>query len=681
MREIENNLDCFQQRFCLEESTAIRLLAPAGCGKTHSILWRCYYQYQNCETPQNFLIVTFTTAAARELRRRLNSTEAFSQIRKNLRITTLNAWGNKYLKNKDRDIKLLSKNSDKHFAIHNLLKPTLEQYPKIKNAAKYQSSTIFEINDYLKSLGFRHDVHEDFDAFIEHIDWLKKHGLENHIDKIFDDLVGLHVIDKGNYETCLEQTHCNYFPFWCDATKKLHEHSIITFEDQKYWTFIDLSLKKAYPSQNRFTQIIVDEFQDINILDLNLLREIARIHQTELTIIGDDDQAIYEWRGASPSFIVNPEEFFNTRYKTFILETNYRSPRNILDHSQNIIRNNSFRVDKKINSKKDTNAEIKIVGVPSITGAISFVCNYVKNMSGNDTVAIVGRKRSQIIPYQVAFSREGIPFFAAEDLNVFLSKSFKDLQKVLEITSEADVHFRTDTAVQNLLFLCDKVKKYPLKKEERTKVFSHVKKGRPTSINEALETFSTYNGPLKTQNINLKTTQEFYIKLQSLFSAETVSEAIEVISKDFIGLQKDYNRGRDDVFFLDPPFAFLSEFAEDYGDDFVGFNEDIQNVIDTLPNIPADDDADLTEGEGAQVHLMTALRAKGREFDTVIILDANDGIWPIDRATKGNELEQERRLFYVAFTRARKRLFCLVNNAILGKEVIPSPYLYEGELL
>jgi DNA helicase-2/ATP-dependent DNA helicase PcrA len=176
-------------------------------------------------------------------------------------------------------------------------------------------------------------------------------------------------------------------------------------------------------------------------------------------------------------------------------------------------------------------------------------------------------------------------------------------------------------------------------------------------------------------------TQDFYDSLWSLLSAESVSDAIQAISDSFKGLQKDYTRANDDIFFLDPPFALLSEFAEEYDDDFCRFEEDIQNAIDTLANVSTDDDTEFIEGEDAQVHLMTALRAKGREFDTVIILDANDGIWPIDRATQKNELEQERRLFYVAFTRTREKLFCIVNDTILGRQALPSPYLYEAELL
>ena len=107
---------------------------------------------------------------------------------------------------------------------------------------------------------------------------------------------------------------------------------------------------------------------------------------------------------------------------------------------------------------------------------------------------------------------------------------------------------------------------------------------------------------------------------------------------------------------------------------------DIQLARDTLARLPAD------EAEGADdvwtrpVHLMTALRAKGKEFDTVIILDANDGIWPSKQAETSAQKEQERRLFYVAMTRAKKKLLITVSGRIGEQIGMPSPYLAEAAI-
>ena len=96
----------------------------------------------------------------------------------------------------------------------------------------------------------------------------------------------------------------------------------------------------------RYDHILVDEFQDINPLDLALIKVIVERNQSTLTIVGDDDQAIFEWRGASPEYILQPQRYFGSPFKDYLLETNYRSPRNIVTHSQNLIAHNRNRVEK-----------------------------------------------------------------------------------------------------------------------------------------------------------------------------------------------------------------------------------------------------------------------------------------------------------------------------------------------
>ena len=136
--------------------------------------------------------------------------------------------------------------------------------------------------------------------------------------------------------------------------------------------------------------------------------------------------------------------------------------------------------------------------------------------------------------------------------------------------------------------------------------------------------------------------------------------------------------GLEDIFYTDPPFLYLSEYAKRYGADFLAFYQDVEKAIATLARIPPEDDDDKAKANGKlPLHLMTALRAKGKEFDTVIVLDANDDIWPSKLATTSEEYEQERRLFYVAASRARKHLYFLVDDSILGEVVNPTPYLSE----
>jgi DNA helicase-2/ATP-dependent DNA helicase PcrA len=232
--------------------------------------------------------------------------------------------------------------------------------------------------------------------------------------------------------------------------------------------------------------------------------------------------------------------------------------------------------------------------------------------------------------------------------------------------------------VNDLLKLCDKIKRYPLRKTDRQSLMQHLNQARPRTIRDALKALFTYAGPLKGDNIGGRMSLDFAGAIAGLLGSKTVAESISAISDHFDGLQKDYGKSIDDIFYADPPFLHLGEYAQRYGDDYQTFYDDIEKAVSTLARIPPEDQY---ENEDEQwklpLHLMTALRAKGKEFDTVIVLDANDGIWPSKLAQTEDEIEQERRLFYVATTRARKRLVYLVNKMILDEVVMPTPYLAE----
>lgn len=138
----------------------------------------------------------------------------------------------------------------------------------------------------------------------------------------------------------------------------------------------------------------------------------------------------------------------------------------------------------------------------------------------------------------------------------------------------------------------------------------------------------------------------------------------------------DRERGEEDIFLQDPPFIHLAEFAGGYGADHGRFVRDLRLAQATLARKPGDG-FDQDETWKLPLHLMTALRSKGKEFDAVILLDVVSGIWPAALATTMEELEQERRVFYVAMTRAKQHLVMLVPSFLVGEPQSPSPYLGE----
>lgn len=688
------NLDMTQRAFCLEPAKAVRLLAPAGSGKTYSILWRCLVAVRQAITSgesARFLIFTFTRVARDELRDRIKNNSSFSELDGCVDVNTLNAWSYRWLKLRIHSPRLLTSSNDRSFLVSNDLQPIWQQHPALREVltdSKLKvraTKSLMDKIDFLKGLGFRHDKHTDIKSFKKHLQWLGQAGLYNHVAAFLEWLQDLEIIERETSESLLiSQTFERFMLFWCEAVAHLYKVAKISLEDQKYWGLVEMECalkeRKFTTGVARYHHIIVDEFQDINALDLKLLSMIAKLNKSELCIVGDDDQAIYEWRGASPDFILNPDDFVGKEYALHILETNYRCPNNIVEYSQRLIKHNQRRVDKNVRAASRVVANIDVVPVRSVEASVEYVLTLVKDLLRDDSienVALISRKRSQIIPYQIVFAGADIPFFAAEDLNVMLSHAFEELKQLLVLKAQfkALAPFWPDP-VESLLKLCDKVKRYPLKKEDRAKVKGHLLSRRPRSLEDALNVFYSYQGSLKGDNAGGKMTGEFYHAMRDFLLAESVASAIHVLSEQFDGLQKDYGKSQDDIFYADPPFLYLSAYAERYGNDYASFYEDVEKAISTLVRVSPDED-DVVDDRKRKLHLMTALRAKGKEFDVVVILDCNQDIWPSKLADTAAQLEAERRVFYVAFTRGKKQVVLMVNDQMFQESAFPSPYIRE----
>jgi DNA helicase-2/ATP-dependent DNA helicase PcrA len=701
MNKLDLPLDASQLAFCKESSSAIRLLAPAGSGKTHSLLWRCRFASENSTEEGNtrFLVFTFTRAARDELRDRLKSDSAFSSIAPFVDISTLNSWGFRRLKARTYNLKLITSKQDKFWCLNNSLQPEWSSCDPIKQALTDSrrrsrgANLIMDLMDRFKSLGFRHDLHQEFRSFNDHIGWIDSNGMGSQWSKVLTDLHDLEVIDAMvSRLTTDRQVFDNFFGFWKAAVARMYASAMLTLEDQKYWASIDIENaiedKRFTTGVHRYHHILVDEFQDVNPLDLEFLKNIASLNKAQLCIVGDDDQAIYEWRGATPQFILQPEKYLGYDLKTFVLERNYRSPSNIVETSQTLIKHNENRVAKNVTSVSSDVAHIDVVRRPDLKSSVDYVLQQVKRFLSDGAtrkIALIGRKRSQIIPYQIVFAGNDIEFYAAEDLQILLSGTFLDMKDMLMLKMRVDTEFPyCPDPVEPVLKLCDMLKRYPLSKKDRGELKAFLLNRRPKSIREAVNLIYEYRGPLKGDNVGGSMSKHFFEAIKGFLEAESLSDSIRSMSDDFDGLQKDYGKSLDDIFYADPPFTFLADFATRYGDDYPTFYNDVEKAIATLAKIPPDTSDESTPADTSwkcPLHLMTALRAKGKEFDVVFVLDCNDGVFPNKFAQTDAEIEAERRLFYVAMTRAKKRLVFVVNEMILGEVVAPSPFLAEAGLI
>ena len=535
--------------------------------------------------------------------------------------------------------------------------------------------------DAFKSLGFDHKRHKDENAFLGHWATLETQQLQWMLLEQAQELVRYGVLDEKHLsgphdisDAGKKQMYNRFYKFWRDATEHLASEATFTIEDQKYYAFQDeqrhIDKGNYLRGAARHQHIIVDEFQDVNPLDIALVKAMVTRNRAHLTISGDDDQAIFEWRGASPEYIIKPDRFFGYEFRTCLLGTNYRSPANVVLHSQKLIRHNQRRVSKDVKAHNRVRAKIDLKEVADVTDALSIVSRIVNDEVTNRDppcrVALIGRKRAQIIPYQVYFASKDIHFSAAEDLQIFLTKAFDTLLDLLEVKS----YVPRIKIVETVLRLCDLVKRYPLNKEENGKLRRYFGEHRPRTMEAAIEHLANYPAKLK----GSEGAGEAMAKaLESFLEEDSVAGTLDVLATEFEGLQYDFGRAEDSIFYADPPFRYLAQYASSYGDDFETFVDDIDKAKRTLVHIaPFDEEVDDGHSVARPVHLMTALRSKGKEFDIVVLLDVVDGIWPSKRADTPAELEGERRIFYVAFTRAKRHIVILFD----GKRD-RSPYISE----
>lgn len=660
-------LDRSQRKFCESDARYLRLLAPAGCGKTNALLYRCLHLHEQ-KRRERFLLVTFTKAAELEALSRLAGDRDFAPIRDLVIVSTLNAYGYRRLRNQVQHPNLLSSRKDHHFAMRNQLRPVWRDDDRLSDAVTGHGSRgrqLMGVIDALKALGFDHTADTTFEKFSDKLHTLCEQGLRHQMEAQIGLLCNCRIFDEEpdlQEQRGRRQFYRGFFKFWRKAVARLHEESTFTFEDQKYWCWLDLrspgpdGTKKApVTGAARFAHILVDEFQDINPLDLALVRTIAHRHRASISIVGDDDQAIFEWRGATPEYILNPEKHFGVDFQTVTLEVNYRSASNIVDHSQRLIRHNKRRVAKRVKAAPQAgDAKIQVKRVGPIGERLRFVSEIARDIPAAGKVAVIGRTRSQLVPYEVYYATDGGPVKTATDLDVFASDAFDHLMKLLEIWEQRETRQRPTRALDDAMDVLNRAKRFPFSRKDERNVRSYLQAIGARTTRETVEAITSYSG----ERLSGKTHEQLADKAGRFVSADNVAAAIRAIGEHFDGLRFDFERAVDEIWFAAPPLIQLADMAETErmsADDLI---DRLNAAKNQLRHDQFGDENDESDGE-SPLHLMTATRAKGKEFDTVIMLDVNPGVWPHRRAESVSEKEAERRLFYVAFTRAQKRAILL----------------------
>ena len=667
-------LDLSQLAFCQSTASCIRLLAPAGSGKTLALLYRCREVARRSSGSPRFLVVTFTRSATAELNDRLASDPDLSEIRDQVHVSTLNAYGFRRMRDQLSHTRLLSSNTDKFFALQNQLRPVWLKYRDVAQAASRRGTAprrLMDLIDRLKVLGFDHTADTNFEKFRERLEKIQRSDLEPLMNLVFEILTELKILDskaKDGVELAADSPRLFYdrfFRFWREAVATLYEQNTFTFEDQKYWTWLDLrspdaqgNHKRPVTGAARFDHILVDEFQDISALDLALIRTLVQRHQSSVVIVGDDDQAIFEWRGADPDYILQPEGYLDCEFEGHVLTVNYRSPANIVDHSQKLIGHNSRRVPKSVSSRSGVKpADISVFATDSLHERLQLVTELAQAAPAGSHIAVMGRLRSQLIPYEVFYAAGGGQVATAVDLDAFASSAFEQLMELLEIWSRRNERRGGRRAINDVVDVFSRIRRAPFSKRNDTSVRQFLQSRSVRSVHEAAVAFDDYDGP----KLSGKTHEHLSRVASQFLGSEEVWQAVDCVADNFDGLRFDYEKADDDIWYTGPPLKQLAELARDEELDVDELIERLAAARDQVQHFQSwGEPAAAVEDQTLQ--LMTATRAKGKEFDTVIMLDTVEGVWPHKRAETDAQLEAERRLFYVAFTRARKRVIMLTSE-------------------
>lgn len=420
----------------------------------------------------------------------------------------------------------------------------------------------------------------------------------------------------------------------------------------------------------KFKYIFVDEYQDTNDAQYEIIKLLASKHK-KVCAVGDIDQSIYGWRGANISNILNFENDFENS-KIILLEENYRSTQKILNCANELIKNNINRREKNLWTKKEGGDEIIYKSHQNENfEAIEVAENILKLVNNGynlSDIVVLYRANFQSFPIENALRKFSIAYKMVGGLKFYDRKEIKDILAYLRLIANP----KDDNAFKRIINYPKRaIGDVSLKKLED---FCNLEK---ISLFEGL----FRNEFLESINTKLRNTFETFRDLIFKFVTCIEEKDVEKLTKELI----------DSIDFL----TFLSQNEknefEKKQENINLFLEELSNnykntkLLEYLQTNSLLSDIDKTEENDAKVTLTTVHAAKGLEYKVVFIIGMNEGIFPNERAIKErtDAIEEERRLFYVAITRAKEKLFISSTNSMsmYGRTSIYRPSIFVEEIM
>ncbi len=636
--DYQNELNEKQLEAVSSSDKYLRIIAGAGSGKTRVLTYRIAYLIEKLEVePYRILAITFTNKVAKEMLERTNKLLPDYDLT-GLRISTFHSFCALFLR-KEIDYLDITRN----FVIYD----EIDQKQLIKNIA---SSFGYKKSD---------DIVDEAMRFIAYYKMNNILPSEIELSKLREDKRKL-------------------YNFYVEYEKLKAEAKALDFDDLLIYT---IRILEAFPEvkeryNHRYKHILIDEFQDTNDTQYKLVNLLAG-SETSLFVVGDPDQTIYTWRGANQKIILNFEKDYNPT-TTIILNENYRSTNAILTAANKLISNNKERVPKDLFTNNKIGDKITYKSFDNAIREGEFIAKTIKEMKLKDKnisykdFAVLYRSSYLSLKVENALNLYQIPYKVYGGTKFYSRAEIKDCLAYfrLFINEDDDISFERiinvprrgigEASISNL------------KVESSSNNLSMIK---------YLKEIHHHETSLKAKVIN--TLQELICLIDEYRSKLQVNlEAYSELLDEFITKigYKDFLESKDETKDKVENVKALIDDVRNYLK-----NHPESNFTEYLQNITLVTSQDEIEEED-EVSLMTIHTSKGLEFNYVFVLGLNEGIFPNFRAVneRSNEgLEEERRLAYVSFTRAKKKLFVTNNrdyNYQMGRNNFPSRFIKEADL-
>lgn len=600
--EILEKLNPEQLKPVLQTEGAVLVLAGAGSGKTRVLTSRIAYLVEEKGVPaEAILAITFTNKAANEMKERLAS--------------------------------IVDVNRSWVCTIHSMCVRILRMYAEeaeLKTNFSIYSET--ERNNVVKKSFQECDYDDDklLKSVKYHIGNAKMLGLEP--DEYAEEYAGDPDIED------VTKVYRRY-------QKHLRENNALDFDDLLNET--RKLLKKNADAREylggRFRYILVDEFQDTNAVQYEIIRLLASVHKN-LFVVGDDDQSIYGWRGAKLENILHFEKDFKNAH-VFKLERNYRSTKTILNLANTVIHNNGRRKDKTLWTENDEGAPAKVFEAEQEDGEARYIAHTIAGLMKQgykySDFAILMRINALTRSFEQEFTGDGIPYKVFGGFKFFERKEVKDLLAYLRLINN------------------------PYDSEALLRIINFPKRGIGAKTVEALQNYayeneySVYDSLIDLDIIGFSgATKEKLLAFRTLIK-DLVVDSQEMPVNELVKRLVENTRMReayaDDSDDSLNKRANIEEFVNSV-EEYCKLNPE-STLTDYLNQVTLSSDSDEMD-DSDYVTLATVHSVKGLEFRCVFICGLEENILPTSRAVNNeDDMEEERRLMYVAITRARERLY------------------------